>query len=101
MDFLVLVDNRMKSEKIKEYLDLAREQKKKLRNMRFKLIPTLVCALGTTTKSWEKRLEEFEIKDRLEYWEEFRSPVDHRRLAITQTPVKDHLLVPLWKMRKE
>ena len=53
------------SEKIDKYLDLARERKK-LWNIRFKVIPIVVSALGTDTGSQEKALEEMEISGRIE-----------------------------------
>ena len=49
MDFAVPADHRVKlkeNEKINKYLDLARELKK-LWNMRVKVIPIVVGALGT------------------------------------------------------
>ena len=54
------------NEKIDKYLDLARELKKKLWNMRVKGIPIVVGALGTVPKNLEKRLENREIRGRIE-----------------------------------
>ena len=51
--------------KIDKYLDLTRELKK-LWNMRVKVIPIAVGALGTVPKSLEKRLEELKIGGRIE-----------------------------------
>ena len=48
-----------------KYLDLARELKK-LWNMRVKMIPIVVGALGTVPINLEKRLEELEIRGRIE-----------------------------------
>ena len=143
VDFSVPADHRVKlkeNENIDKYLDLARELKK-LWNMRVKMIPIIVGALGMVPKSLEDRLEEFEIRGRietiqttallrsagifrrvLESWEELLSltsgnnhhispmwrnmliritiqqnPGDLRRLALTQTPVKDHQLLLVWK----
>ena len=48
-----------------KYLDLARELKK-LWNMRVKVIPIVVCALGTVPIKLEKRLEDLEIRGRIE-----------------------------------
>ena len=53
------------NEKIAKYLDLARELKK-LWNMRVKVISIVVGALGTAPKSLGNRLEELEIKGRIE-----------------------------------
>ena len=48
-----------------KYLDLARELKK-LWNMRVKVIPFVVGALGTVPKCLEKRLEDLEIRGSIE-----------------------------------
>ena len=64
MDFAVLLDNRVKikeSEKIKKYLNLAREVRM-LWKMRLKEIPIVVGALGTGLKGGENELEELEIR---------------------------------------
>ena len=52
-------------EKRGEYLDLAREQKK-LQNMKVKVIPIVVSALGTIPKWLIKGLEDLEIRGRVE-----------------------------------
>ena len=54
-----------KNEKMDKYLDLARELKK-LWNMRVKVIPIIVGALGTVPINLEKRLEDLEIRGRIE-----------------------------------
>ena len=57
--FSVPVDHRVKlkeNEKMDKYLDLAREVKK-LWNMKVKVIPIVVGALGTVPKGLEKGLE--------------------------------------------
>ena len=102
VDFAVPADHRVKlkeNEKMDKYLDLARELKK-LWNMKVKVIPIVVGALGTVPKGLEKSLENLEIRGRIEDHPEHctaaicqntqKSPGDLRRLAVTQTPVKDH-----------
>ena len=56
VDFAVSADNQVKvkeSEKIYKYLDLARELKK-LWNMKVKVVPIVIGALGTNWKSEEE-----------------------------------------------
>ena len=68
MDFAVPADHRVKlkeNEKMGKYLDLARELKK-LWNMRVKVIPIVVGALGTVPINLEKRLEDQQIRGRIE-----------------------------------
>ena len=58
VDFAVPADYRVKlkeNEKMDKYLDLTRELKK-LWNMRVKVIPVVVGALGTVLKNLETRL---------------------------------------------
>ena len=96
------------SEKRDKYLDLARELKK-LRNI--KLIPIVIGTLGTINKWLAQGLEDLEITGRTEtnpnhYITENgqnteKSLGDLRRLAITQTSVKDHQLTLTWKTLKE
>ena len=61
-DFAVLTDYRKQSDR---YLDITRELKK-LWNMRVTVIPIVAGALGTFPKGLEKRLEELEIRRRIE-----------------------------------
>ena len=64
----VPVDHREKvkeNEQIDKYWDLARELKK-LWNMRVTVIPIIVGALRTVPKGLEKRLEERQIRGRIE-----------------------------------
>ena len=68
MDFAVPADHRVKlkeNEKMDKYLDLARELKK-LWNMRVKVIPIVVGTLETVPISLKKRLEDLEIRGRIE-----------------------------------
>ena len=65
MDFVVLTDHRVKikeSEKIGNYLDLARELKK-LWNKKVMMIAIVVGTLRIISKGQEKRLGELEIRE--------------------------------------
>ena len=69
MDFAVTDDHRVKlkeSEKRDKYLNLVRELKKKLWNMKVTAIPILTGALCTITKGLVQELEDLEIKKRIE-----------------------------------
>ena len=71
MDFAVPADNLVKlkeSEKRYKYLDLARERKKtkKLWNMKMTVTPIVFAALGTVMKGVFRRLEDLEIRERME-----------------------------------
>ena len=104
VDFAVPADRRInlkESEKNDKYLDLAKELKK-LWNMKVTIMPIEIGALGTITKRIIKR------PGGLGSWRTGRdypkdsiaensqnpemSPEDLRRLAVTQTPVKNHQL---------
>ena len=64
VDFAVPADHRIKLkeyEKKDNYLDLARELKKKLWNMKVTIIPIVICAFGTVTKGLLKGLEDLEV----------------------------------------
>ena len=89
--------NLKENEKKDKYLDLARELKK-LWNMKVKIVPIVIDALGTVTKGLSKGLEDLEIGGRTETIQTIAllakngqnpetSPGDLRRLAVTQTPV--------------
>ena len=68
VDFSVPADHREKLKEIEKkdkYLDLTRELKK-LWNMRVKVVPIVIGALGTVPKGLEKSLSELEIKGRIE-----------------------------------
>ena len=67
VDFAVPADHRVKLNEIEKkdkYLDLARELKK-LWNMRVKVLPIVIGALGTVPKGLEKSLSELRIKGRI------------------------------------
>ena len=68
VDFAVPADHRVKLKEIEKkdkYLDLTRELKK-LWNMRVKVIPIVIGALGTVPKGLERSLNELEIKGRID-----------------------------------
>ena len=96
--------NKMKEcEKKDKYLNLARELKK-LWNMQVTIIPIVIGAFGTVTNGLLKGLEDLEVGDHPNYYiiendkNTEKSPGDLRRLAVTQTPVKDHQLTLMWKI---
>ena len=60
--------------------------KKKTRDMKVTIKPIVIGAFGKVTKWLLKGL---------------MSPGDLRRLAVAQTPVKDHQLMLMWKILKE
>ena len=114
VDFTVPADHRIKlkeCEKRDKYLDLAKELKK-LWNMKVTIIPIVIGAFGTVTKGLLKGLENLEVGSRVETIQKTallkrdlsnyniiekgqnteKSPGDLRRLAVTQSPVKDHQL---------
>ena len=103
VDFAVPADNRInlkESEKKDKYLHLAGELKK-LWNVKVTIVPIVIGALGTITKGLLKGLEDLEIGGRTETPNDCiakngqnpeTSPGDLRRLAVTQTPVKNYQL---------
>ena len=69
VDFAVPADHRIKLkewEKKDKYLDLAREWKKKLWNMKVKIVPLVIGAFGTGPKGLLKELEDLEVRGRVE-----------------------------------
>ena len=71
VDFAVPADHRVKikeREKIDKFADLDRKLKKtkKLWILRVTVIPIVVSALGTVPKGLERKLEELEIRGRIE-----------------------------------
>ena len=69
VDFAVPADHRIKlkeCEKKDKYLDLARELKKKLWNMKVTIIPIVIGVFGTVTKGLLKGLENLEVGGRVE-----------------------------------
>ena len=104
MDVIVSADHRVKlkeSEKRDNYLDLARELKKPCK-MKVKNIPIIIGSLGTVIKRLVQGLEHLEITRRVETVQTIalmrsarilrKGPGDLRRLAVTQTQLKDHQL---------
>ena len=68
MDFAVPVDHRIKlneSEKTDKYLDLARKLKT-LWDMKVSVIPIVIGFLGTVIKGLVQKLEDLEIRGRVE-----------------------------------
>ena len=104
MDFAVPTDHRVQlkeNEKKDKYLDVARELKK-LWNMKVIFILILIGALGRVTEGLLKGLGELGNKrtrgDQPNYYiieigqNTGESPGDLRRLAVTQTSLKDQQL---------
>ena len=100
MDFVILVDHIVKKKKKSKYLDLARKLKRTLKYEGDS--NTNHSALEMIPKGLEKRLEELEIRGRIKTIQTavvlrstrtLKSPGDLRRLAVTQTPVKDYQLM--------
>ena len=69
----------------------------------------VVGLLGAVPKDLEKSLEELKNRKNRDHPDHSifkisqntgKSPGDLRRLVVTQTPVKDHQLVLVWKARK-
>ena len=81
------------NEKRDKYLDLAREVKKKLWNMKVKVIPTIIGLLGMIPKDFIKGLEAI-----------VRLAIILKRVLqkidVTQTPVRNHQLTLAWKTLK-
>ena len=79
--------------------------------MKMTIIPIVICAHGTVTKGLIQRLEDLEIMESVGDSPNYsivkielntaKSPGDLRRLAATQTPVKDHQLMLMRKTLKE
>ena len=91
---MYLADHRVKlkgSEKRDKYQDLSRELKK-LWNMKVKVIPIVIGALGTITKGLVKGLGELEMNYTIIKIDQNaeKSLGDLRRLAATQILVEDH-----------
>ena len=76
-------------------------------NMKVTIVPLVIGAFGTITKGLLEGLEDLEIDGRVETIQMTAllnpemSPGDLRRLAVTQTPVKNHQLTLMWKTLKE
>ena len=88
VDFAVMDDHRVKikeNEKKDKYLNLARDLKRQW-IMKVIVIPIVIGALGTILKGLESGPGR--VGNRRKNTE--RSPRDLRRLAVTQTPGKDH-----------
>ena len=74
--------------------------------MKVTVIPIVIGALETILKDFVKGLEKLKSEDNPNYsiiegsQNTAKSPGDLRRLAVTQTPMKDHQLIPKRKIRK-
>ena len=67
IDFTILHETRVDDkevEKIEKYLDLARELKK-MWNMKVKVVPLVLGALGTHAEALEKRLKAMSIETKI------------------------------------
>ena len=109
VDFAVLADQRMnlkESEKKYKYLDLARESKKTMEHESDDCTNCDWCFWHSNYRiikgrggfgSWRPSGDHpnDSIAENAENTE--KSPGDLRRLAVTQTPVKDHQLTLMWK----
>ena len=100
-DFAVPADHRVKlkeCEKKDKYFDLARELKK-LWNMQVTIIPIVIGAFGTVTKgtgglgNWRTSGDHPNDSIIKNGQNTEKSHGDLRRLAVTQTPVKNHRLM--------
>ena len=112
MDFAVLVDHKVKtkeSEKRDKFIDLTWELKK-LWNMKVTVIPIVIGALGTISKVLIKGLEDKNQRMNRSHSDYSiikigQNPEESagglRRLAVTQTRVKDHQLILMWKTLQE
>ena len=111
MDFVVPVDHRVKIKengKKDKYLNLARVLRK-LWNIRGMVIPIVVGMFGTVSKGfemgelliriWTKMNPDYNIVKIGQNIE--KSPRYLKRLADSQTPMKDHQLTLAWKTHKE
>ena len=92
-------------EKKDENLDLPRELKK-LWDMKVRIILIVIGTFGTVTKWLLKGLGNLKVGGRnysiIKNGQNIeKSPGDFRRLAVTQTSVKVHLLMLIWKTLKE
>ena len=101
MDFAVPVDHKVRlkeGEKGDKYQDLVRERKK-LSNMKVTMIPIVIGALSTVTKGAGRIVNKNTSEDH---------PNDStvkigqytEKSLVTQTPVKDHQLMLVWKTHK-
>ena len=71
---------------------------KKLWNMEVAGILIVIGVLGTIIKRLAQGWEDFKIRGRVEIGQNTeKSPEDLRRLSVTQTQVKNHQLMLVWK----
>ena len=71
-------------------------------NMKVTIIPIVIGALGLDNLEITGRVETVKKYGMIEIGQNTeKSPGDLRRLAVTQTPVKNHRLTLMWKILKE
>ena len=110
VDFTVPADHRIKLkewEKKDKYLDIARELKK-LWNMKVTIVPIVIGAFGTVTEgllkgfgSWQTCGDHPNVSFIEDGQNTEKSLGDLRRLAVTQTSVKNRQRTLMWKTLKE
>ena len=113
MDFADLANHRIKlkeSEKKDKCLDLARELKKNYGTWRWQLYQSWVVLLLQSPKDYQRDWKTWRQGDEWDYLNyniikngqnTEKSPGGLKRLAVTQTPVKNHQLKLIWKTLKE
>ena len=84
--------NLKEGEKKDKYLDLARELKK-LWNMKVKIVPIVIIKRPGGLGSWRTGRDYPNDSIAKDSRNTETSPGDLRRLAVTQTPVKNHQLI--------
>ena len=89
-------------ERTKSCRDNRRSERKRKR-AGVRVWPMVISALGIVIKGLVQKLEDLEIRGRVEAIQFTASrgrPGDLKRLAVTQTPVRNHQLTLVWKTRK-
>ena len=69
--------------------------------MKVTILPIEIGALGTISKGLLKGLEDLEVGGRVKTIQTTALLRTARILAITQTPVKNHQLILMWKTLEE
>ena len=70
--------------------------------MKVPMLPVVIGAFGTITKGLLKGLEDYPNDSIAKNGQNPEtSPGDLKKLAVTQTPVKNHQLTLMWKTLKE
>ena len=98
------VKKTLKGIKKDKYLDLPRELKKPW-DMKVTIVPIVIGAFGTVTKgglgSWRTSGDHLNDSIIEDGQNTEKSPGDLRRVAVTQTPMKNHQLTLMWKTLRE